>query len=70
MLEQMIEEFETTDHFRTFKLEHRWSFSVNCNVLNALLHQQEPQKYLDQLRKATVFLCNAWWDGSVADKWV
>ena len=67
--DQMIAEFETKSHFQTYKAERNASFSANCNVLNALLHDPEPVKYLSQIHKTANFLCDSWWAGSLKDKW-
>ena len=43
--EQMIAKFEVKTHFQTYALEGNGSISANCNVLNALLHINEPNEY-------------------------
>lgn len=66
----MIAAFESEDHFKTFRIERNPSFSANCNILNALLFMSEPSKYAPQILKATVFLCDLWYNGDARDKWV
>ncbi|KAI6355127.1 hypothetical protein MCOR25_008332 [Pyricularia grisea] len=68
---KMIENFETKTHFRTYPSERDSSFSANCNVLLALLHQPEPAESVDQISKVLGFLCNVWWktNGPIKDKW-
>ncbi|KAH7081738.1 Ent-kaur-16-ene synthase [Paraphoma chrysanthemicola] len=67
----MIAMFEVKDHFRTFLGERDPSFTSNCHVLLALLHRSDQLQYLPQIKKTTVYLCNAWWncDGPIKDKW-
>ena len=66
----MIAAFEGKDHFKTFRIECNPSFSANCNILNALLSVSEPDQYAAQILKATVFLCDLWYNGDAKDKWV
>lgn len=66
----MISMFENDTHFKTYTSERNSSFSANCNVLNALVHVPDPGLYLTQILKATTFLCKAWYDGPLIDKWV
>ena len=66
----MIAAFESEDHFKTFQIERNPSFSANCNILIALLFVSEPNKYAPQILKATVFLCDLWYNGDAKDKWV
>ncbi|CAJ2506594.1 Uu.00g077800.m01.CDS01 [Anthostomella pinea] len=66
---QMLEEFETADHFRTYKYEKHASFSAKCNVLDALLHCNNPEDYLEQIIKASWFLCRQFNLGNIRDKW-
>ncbi|KAF7935774.1 hypothetical protein EAE99_002754 [Botrytis elliptica] len=67
--EQMIANFEVKNHFQTYALERNGSISANCNVLNALLHINEPNKYVGQILSTTEFLCNSWSAGKIDDKW-
>ena len=67
--ERMITAFENETHFKTFETERDPSFSANCNILNALLSVPEPNKYKDQILKATIFLCDWWYQGDTKDKW-
>lgn len=66
----MIKAFETGSHFKTYDFEVSESFSANCNVLIALLHSGDPSRHLGQIHKALDYLCQAWYDGKWADKWV
>ena len=72
LADRLVQEFEASDHFKTYSMERNPSLSANCNVLNALLHTPEPEKYIKQIEKCTSFLCNQWWisDGKIEDKWV
>lgn len=67
---RMIEEFEAPEHFRTYRLEQNWSFSANCNVLDALLDCDEPAAYHSQIVKVSRFLCGMFNSGQIKDKWV
>jgi hypothetical protein len=68
----MIEHFETKTHFQTYASERDASFSANCNVLLALLHQHDASRHAAQILKAARCLCNYWWDthDTPRDKWV
>ncbi|MCJ1351255.1 MAG: hypothetical protein MMC33_001239 [Icmadophila ericetorum] len=69
---KLVEEFETTDHFKTYDMERNPSFSANCNVLIALLSSTEgPCHYAVQTEKVIKFICNTWWttNGEIDDKW-
>lgn len=68
----MIQRFETASHFRTYASERDPSFSANCNVLLALLHQQDAHLYEAQILKIAGFLCGYWWTthDTPRDKWV
>jgi hypothetical protein len=72
LADRLVQEFEALDHFKTYSMERNPSLSANCNVLNALLHTPEPEKYMKQIEKCISFLCNQWWisDGKIEDKWV
>ncbi|KAM3067355.1 hypothetical protein ACMFMG_005288 [Clarireedia jacksonii] len=67
----MIKQFEVAGgtHFRTYALERNGSISANCNVLNALLHCDQPNQYIHQIIKTTKYLCKSWSAGEIADKW-
>ncbi len=67
---RMIEEFEAPDHFRTYRYEQNGSFSANCNVLDALLHSNNPSDYISQIIKISRFLCHRFDSGNICDKWV
>jgi hypothetical protein len=66
----MITKFETDTHFVTYGTEKTSSFSANCNVLDALLHVNNPANYVLQITKTAKFLCKAWSANNVSDKWV
>ena len=68
--QQLISNFESEHCFKTYSAERNPSFSSNCNVLNALLHQEEPNKYAASISKAISFLIERWMNGHVKDKWV
>ena len=68
--DRMIDEFEASNHFCTYKEERNASFSANCNVLDALLHTPHPADYCGPITKVTRFLCNVWYAGRIQDKWV
>ncbi|KAK5632715.1 hypothetical protein RRF57_008429 [Xylaria bambusicola] len=38
-----------------------FSFSANCNVLLALLYQDTPRDYHEQIMKSIGLLCDVWW---------
>lgn len=67
---RMIEEFETQDHFRTYKVERNGSLSANCNALDALLHSPNPSQHVNSIVKVVQFLCKEWYAGHIQDKWV
>lgn len=71
-VEKMVEKFEVKGHFQTYPAERDASFSANCNVLLALLHQKEIATYQQQILKCVRFLTRSWWntDGPIRDKWV
>jgi hypothetical protein len=72
LADTMVQHFEGESHFRTYASERDPSFSANCNVLLALLHQQDTIRYEAQILKTARFLCKYWWDvhGAPRDKWV
>ncbi|RAH55100.1 Ent-kaurene synthase [Aspergillus piperis CBS 112811] len=65
----LLQAFECPTHFKTYSLETNESFSVNCNVMIALLACQVPSKHVAQISKALRFLCSAWDNGEWSDKW-
>ncbi|QDS74818.1 hypothetical protein FKW77_002408 [Venturia effusa] len=69
--ESLISEYEGDYHFRTYASERDPSLSANCNVLTALLHHANPERYLSQIEKCTRFICDEWYrtDGLISDKW-
>jgi hypothetical protein len=68
--DKMIEKFDNGAYFQTFAAERNPSFSANCNVLNSLLHVADPGTYVEQISRVAGFLCDAWYNGTVKDKWV
>ena len=69
--EHMVSYFEMKEgHFKTYVGERNPSFSANCNVLMALLHNSELDKYLPQIESITRYLCQSWLSGTMTDKWV
>ncbi|KAK3381795.1 hypothetical protein B0H63DRAFT_561415 [Podospora didyma] len=66
---RLIAEFEDKDNFRTYKYEMSVSLSVNCNVLAALVHCQDPETYHSQIVKISRSLCRDLLSGNVRDKW-
>jgi hypothetical protein len=67
-----MREFERETHFETYPGERDASFTTNCNILLALSHLPDSQRWSAQIDKATAFLCDKWWkyDGEIIDKWV
>ena len=68
--QQLISTFESERCFKTYSAERNPSFTSNCNVLNALLCQEEPNKYIASISKTISFLIECWMNGPVRDKWV
>ncbi|OTB18376.1 hypothetical protein K445DRAFT_309112 [Daldinia sp. EC12] len=66
----LIEAFESKDNFITYLGERNPSFSANCNVLILLLLREDRAQHLAQIVKATRFLTNEVFRGSVNEKWV
>ena len=69
---QLCETFEAETHFRVYSNERDPSFSANCNVLAALLHQRHIELFATQIVKVANFLCDRMWnaDEEINDKWV
>ncbi|KAF3010109.1 hypothetical protein E8E14_000032 [Neopestalotiopsis sp. 37M] len=67
----LVRQFETGDHFRTYPFERDPSLSANCNVLLALIQQEDMKSYEPQILKVVNFLCHCWWnsDDKISDKW-
>ncbi|KAL8713321.1 MAG: hypothetical protein Q9220_002520 [cf. Caloplaca sp. 1 TL-2023] len=65
----MIKQFENGNHFKTYSSERNPSFSANCNILIALTYASHPTQYATAISKATQYLCDAWDEGAVNDKW-
>ncbi len=70
--EGLVRAFEAENHFRTYLGERDPSFSVNCNVLEALLHSPNPATYESQIEKAARFVFDRWYRSNdpIRDKWV
>jgi hypothetical protein len=68
----LIESYEAKDYFITYPGERTPSFSVNCNVLDALLHSPNPSDFTPQIEKTTRYLCKRWYESNepIMDKWV
>ena len=66
----MIHRYESSDKFRCFAAERTPSPSANAHVLKGLLSVEEPCLYMDQVVKATSYICDCWWRGDASDKWV
>ena len=66
----MLAKFDSGTYFRTYVGERNASFSANCNVLNTLVHLEAPSIYVAQITRAASFICDAWYAGTVRDKWV
>ena len=72
-VEPMVKEFKSSHHFKTYAFERNPSFTVNCNVLSALLTTPAHCKtYAAEIQSTVGFLCTCWWntDGLILDKWV
>lgn len=72
-LQPLVDEFYAHSHFNTYPYERNPSFTVNCNVLAALLTAgPQIEGFAPQIRTAARFLCETWWDinGMMVDKWV
>ncbi|KAF4429606.1 gibberellin cluster-kaurensynthase [Fusarium austroafricanum] len=69
--DKMIKVFEGGDHFTTFGSERDPSLTSNLHVLLCLLNHTDQAKYHPQILKATLFVCQWWWetDFSLKDKW-
>ncbi|KAJ8132166.1 hypothetical protein O1611_g1462 [Lasiodiplodia mahajangana] len=65
----MVTEFRVNKHFQTYKYERNASLSTNCNVLDALLHAPDPAEYTSQIVELAQFICDAYFSGSIRDKW-
>ncbi|KAI8951624.1 diterpene cyclase-like protein [Xylaria longipes] len=67
----MIKIFEKEDGFATFGGERDRSVSSHCHVLSVLLEWGDKPRYASQIRKAAIFVCEAWWnhDKRFKDKW-
>ena len=70
--EGLVKAFEVGKHFMTYPRERDSSFSVNCNVLEALLHCPNPAPHTPQIEKTARFVYNWWYKSNdpIRDKWV
>jgi hypothetical protein len=72
----MIEAFGRGKWFITYLHKRHFSFSTNCNVLNALLSSLNDEKsriqYADQIEKTVRNLAGTWLrkPNTILDKWV
>jgi hypothetical protein len=68
----LIQAYESKEYFITYPGERTPSFSVNCNVLDALLHSPNPSDFIAQIEKAARYLCKRWYESNdpIMDKWV
>jgi hypothetical protein len=68
----LIQAYESKEYFITYPGERTPSFSVNCNVLDALLHSPNPSDFTVQIEKAARYLCKRWYESNdpIMDKWV
>ncbi|ETS04533.1 Ent-kaurene synthase [Trichoderma reesei RUT C-30] len=66
----LIWSFESSNRFKTYRLERTPSVSANCNVLVALLTSPDDvDLYVPQIEKAVRFLCGSWNADHLQDKW-
>ncbi|CAJ2513955.1 Uu.00g020740.m01.CDS01 [Anthostomella pinea] len=61
--------FEADDHFKTYPGERNPSLSANCNVLIALLVQDDPALHMSQIAKAASYVTSQVFSGPVNEKW-
>ncbi|OCK76819.1 hypothetical protein K432DRAFT_264366, partial [Lepidopterella palustris CBS 459.81] len=66
---RLISEFSNGACFKTYEAERNPSPSANCNVLKALLLAPRVSDHAASILKATQFLCDVWFSGSLHDKW-
>lgn len=68
---QVISFFKAQNgHFCTYPGERDASFSANCNVLQALLHNKHREEYAHTIIVNASYPCGSWWEGNIRDKWV
>lgn len=65
----MIEKFKSSSCFRTYQSERNPSFSVNCNVLLALLCSESIEKHSMLVQHTVEFLLAEWATKKTSDKW-
>ncbi|KAJ2993278.1 hypothetical protein NUW58_g1887 [Xylaria curta] len=68
-VDNLLEAFESTDHFITYPNERNPSFTTNCHVLISLLKISDSSHYISQIQKATVYLTSRAFAGDWRDKW-
>ncbi|KAI9041321.1 terpenoid cyclases/Protein prenyltransferase [Aspergillus affinis] len=61
--DKLIETFNAQKHFKTYDLEVTHSFSVNCNVLKAMLVAGDVIGHLDHIFTVLRYLCQNWHNG-------
>ena len=68
----LIQAYESKEYFITYPGERTPSFSVNCNVLDTLLHSPNPSDFIVQIEKTAHYLCKRWYElnDPIMDKWV
>jgi hypothetical protein len=69
-IDNLIQTYETTEHFATYRGERNSSFSANCNVLILLLVREDRSQHIPQITKALRFLIGSVFTGHVREKWV
>ena len=70
-VEPVVSDFRTKSrHFCTYPGERNASFSANCNILMAILHAPDRDKYDSDIVNILEYLCDCWWNGAIKDKWV
>ncbi|KAF1959978.1 hypothetical protein CC80DRAFT_584802 [Byssothecium circinans] len=68
-VQPLLQHFFTGTHFRSYELEGSPSFTVNCNVLLALLECPEAYGQAKVIEQTLYFLLEAWENGATVDKW-
>ena len=68
--QELINRYETREHFKTYTEDRDPSFSTNCHVLQSLLHLLPSNTQLvPRIEKCVRFICSAWWttNGQIED---
>ena len=68
-VQPLLELFFAGTHFRSYELEGSPSFTVNCNVLIALLECSAAYQEVEVIEQTLHFLLAAWDSGAIVDKW-